>query len=276
MIERFWLAGSLGSHRRGRVLQEVAGTAVSVVEPPDGHGLCMIFGSDFQGYDIEIQKVWTNWSQVPGRALLLIPPIKIGACAEPIKWEVTSKASVDAKDSGELLQALASEVRHEVRGKLQTATQLGGAWGDYAVNTAFYRKHPHAGVFVVTCLPLWSLSVLDHKDALRQWLSDLYAMAGAPAQIVEEEADAFQPTASHYAVMLYLLSGDFGNRETALAGVRDTPIFSLDPHEAAERMLELEAAGLIEGAGLTDVARLLLSRSPYAVYAAEFAAFSPQ
>lgn len=228
-----------------------------------------MFGSDFQGYDIEIQKVWTNWSQVPGRALLLIPPIKIGACAEPVKWEVTSKASVDAKDSSELLQALASEVRHEVRGKLQTATQLGGAWGDYAVNTAFYRKHPNAGVFVVTCLPLWSLSVLDYKDAIRQWLSDLYGMAGSPTQTVED-IGTFKPTMGHYAIMLHLLSGHFLDRATAIGGLNSSDIFSLDPAEAENIISEMEEHGLVREAKLTSNGRDILLRSPYAPYAIEF------
>ena len=275
MIDSFWLAGSLGSHRRGRLLQEAVGAAMSVAEPPEGHGLCLMFGTEFQGFDAEAQKAWVNWSQSPGRVLLLLPPLKISACAEPVKWEVTGKASVDAKDSGELLRALASEVRHELRGKLQTATHLGGVWGDYAVNTAFYRKHPHAGVFVVTCLPLWSLSVLDHKDALRQWLSDLYAMAGSPAQAVEE-TDTFKPTTSHYAILLHLLSGQYVNRDAAVSALNSSDIFALNPAEANKLISDMEEQAFVRGTELTPSGRELLLRSPYAPYAVEFERLGPR
>lgn len=276
MIDRFWLAGSLGNHRRGRVLQEAAGPTISVVEPPDGHGLCMMFGTDFQGNDVKIQKEWVNWSQVPGRVLLLIPILKVGACAEPVKWEVTAKAGVDAKDSDELLQALASEVRNELRGKLQTATQLGGAWGDYAVNTAFYRKHPHSGIFAVTCLPLWSLSVLDHKDALRQWLSELYAMAGTPAQLVEEEESRFQPTASHFAIMFYLLGGKFADRDIAIRSLDKSDIFNIDTAEAGHILNELEKENLIEGTKITPSGLELLNHSPFAFFMSDIEKLSLQ
>jgi hypothetical protein len=268
-MDRFWLAGTLGRHRRGRVLQDAAGTGVSVVEPPEDHGLCVMFGTDFQGDDLEVQKTWANWSQVPGRALLLIPPLKIGACTEPVKWEVTGKASVDAKDSVELLQAIASEVRHELRGKLQTVAQLGGAWGDYAVNTAFYRRHPHAGIFVVTCLPLWSLSILDHRDALRQWLSELYKMAGTPAQAIEEN-DAFKPTVDHYAILLHLLRGQFLDRAAAISALKSSDIFALNPADADKLIAELGQQGLVSGAELTSGGREILLHSPYAPYAVEF------
>jgi hypothetical protein len=229
----------------------------------------MMLGSDFQGDGATIQKAWVNWSQVSGRALLLIPPLTVGVCAEPVKWEVTGKSSVDAKDSSEFLQVLAAEVRHELRGKLQTATELGGTWGDYAVHTAFHRKHPQAGVFVVTCLPLWSLSVLDQKDALRQWLSELYAMAGTSAQALEEnEADHL--TAGHYAILLHLLSGKFPDLDAALCALNSSVIFALNPTEAARLIGEMEEQGLVSGAELTSHGREMLLRSPYAPYAIEF------
>jgi hypothetical protein len=269
MIESLWLAGTLANHRRGLIVQDAVGPATPAKATPDGYGLCLMFGSEFQDGAGEFQKQWLDWSQVSGRTLLLIPPLTVRNCSAPVQWEVIHRTGVQSKDSLKLLKALAPEVRYELRGKLRTATHLGGAWADYAVNTAYYRKHPHSGVFAVTCLPLWSLTVLDRTEELKDWLSELRLMGGSPTEAVQEEEESLKLTKGHYAVLLHLLNNEFADRQEATKALEVSTMFTLDADEAKRFMSEMEKHGLIKGAAITTGGRELLLQSPYAPFAIE-------
>ena len=266
MVENLWMAASLAEHMRGRILRQAADFAPAQV-CPDGYGLCLMFGTDFQEGTVEFKQEWLGWSQTPGRALLLVPPFKIETCPVPVAWEIVHGTAVKSADDG-LANLLIKEVRYALLGRFQIPARPAGEWGDRTVHTGYYRKHPNAGIFAVTCLPLWSLALLDHKRQLRDWLEQLYELAGTPSQAVEEEAE-FKPDRDHFAVMLYLLSGKYEDRATAFSALADSTLFRIEAEVFEKAIAELEAEGLVEGSRLTQRGRAALSESPFAAYADE-------
>lgn len=267
-----WLAGTLANHRRGRVLKTTV-NAQPRTEPEQG-GICLLFGSDFQEGSEQFQQDWSHWSQKPGRTLLLIPPFKSAACLVPLQWQAVRRVHAAASRSNPFLQSLAAEVHYELQGKFQIATHLGGTWDDQSICTAYYCRHPHSGIFAVTCLPLWSLVVLDRASALQSWLGELHALAGT---VMEKtiEAPTFKPQSEHFTVLLHLLGGSFLDETAALDALQSSAIFRISLLQAQRCLQDLQTHELVEGVKLTAAGRELIQQSPYATYANELEALSP-
>ncbi|MBD1999299.1 hypothetical protein H6G00_22250 [Leptolyngbya sp. FACHB-541] len=260
-----WLAGSLSSHRRSRILQSAV-EAQPTAQIPEV-GICLLFGTDFQEGEETSQQDWYTWTQKPGRALLLIPPFKSGSCSIPSSWQISRRSAPPAHQNLPLATTLASEVQYELQGQLQVATQLGGLWDDQSICTAYYRKHPHSGIFAITCLPLWSLSALDQATELQSWLAELYLLAGSPVEdpsLPKAEEIELQP--EHYTVLLHLVSGPFANESAALAALHHSSIFAVDTDRAKACLQDAQQHGLVIGGQLTELGRDILQRSPYRAY----------
>ncbi len=268
MKPSIWLAGSLSTHRRSRVLQSSV-AAQSVEDKPRDSGLCLLFGTDFQNAPEQLQRDWYNWSQEPGRTLLLIPPFNTGQCTVPCEWEILNRSGAGMHQDLPLLQALAPEVRYELLGQLQVATSLGGTWDDLSICTAYYRKHPDSGVFALTCLPLWSLAVLDRERELQAWLEELHSLTGRPVETEAIQATSFEPKPEHFTVMLHLFSRRFSSETEALTELQSSPIFTIDIKTAHSCLAELKSHGLVEGGRLTDKGLDVIRRSPFLAYAEE-------
>ena len=264
-----WLIGTLASHARGKVLTGVT-EAIAANTLPDEHGLCLAFGSDFQDANETLQEEWTAWAEPAGRTLLLIPPFKLDESKIPVSWRVYRPQKVDATGADQLARLLANEVRFELSGPLQVASEVGGQWKNGGLHTAYFRRHPHSGLFAMTCLPLWSLTVLDHRDAIRNWLNAIGSVAGEPAPLVEAEQESkeFRPSRDHFALLLHLCERDYESRDEALARLADSLVLSIPDDAARLRLEELEAAGLALNGKLTEAGQATLLASPYAVYAA--------
>jgi hypothetical protein len=271
-----WLGGSLASHRRGRILKTTVDAQPSDILPP-GQGICLLFGTDFQqAAEIDSprerlrqRQEWINWSQAPGRVLLLIPPFKSGECALPKDWEALRRTIPPSTKQNEFLASLAPEVQYELKGQLQIAQNLGSTWDDGSLCTIYYRKHPHSGIFAVTCLPLWSLVVLDRAPALQQWLNELFELTGnfSAANELLPPTAAFLPSTNHFTLLLHLLTASFNSETEALAALQHSQIFSIEPIEAERCLGELQTHDLVTTAQLTPAGREILIRSHYAPYA---------
>lgn len=266
--EPIWIWGALANHRRANVLRSAI-SAQSTSERPRT-GICLMFGDDFQHEDAEVQrKEWLDWVQEPGRTLLLIPPFLNGVNLTPIEWEAMRRAAGKSISSNALMRVLATEVRHELRGQyLQIAPD--GTWEDISICTAFWRKHPAAGIIAITCLPLWSLAVLDREEELAHWLANLHALAGKQQEtVVLEEPSAFQLNQAHWALLLHLLHGRYISVPEALAQLKNSAIFAVEPVKAATALEELTEHGLANGSQLTEAGRQALRESQYEPYANE-------
>lgn len=272
---RVWLGGALAKHRRGRILKNTVDAEPSE-QIPSGYGICILFGSDFQEASEAVQQEWVTWSQESGRVLLLIPPYKSMECLVPRQWAAKRRLTPVTKKDDEFLNTLAPEIQFELEGQLQVAQALGGTWDDQSLCTAYYRSHPHSGLFGITCLPLWSLLILDTVDSLKSWLQQLANLTGGfreENESTSEEPD-FEPSQNHFTLLLHLTTAHFSSDEEVLETLQASPILSLDAAQAIHYLHDLELHGLVEKSNLTEAGRQLLVESQYAHFAEEMEALT--
>lgn len=256
------LHGALATHRRGTILREAL-AAEPVTTLPDSGGVVLAFAGDFQGADAAEQARLVEWTRAPGHALLLVPPFAAGACERPVSWRAERMEGAPRGGEG-LARVLASEVTHRLDGKLQTPSLPGATWSDLSVSIGTYRLHPAAGLFAVTCLPLWSLAVLDVPEETQRWVASLVALAGEPKPAAAPANRSLSP--DHYGLLVFLLSKKYDDEEQAIAALRSSSIFRIDPERARALLNELCSRGLVVGALPTTEAAELVLRSPYALY----------
>jgi hypothetical protein len=271
----YYLIGKLADSPRGKRLLKSLSATISP-EPPAGPGVCLGSGQDYQTRTPAEQRQWLKWSARPGCALLLVPPFQTAVRHEPNGWEMVSLAKLPALDATaptvlrltlpELNVCVARGLTRTLNAALDgpSTTQLGG----------LFRKHPDSGIFAVTAVPVWSLALADHVVALTEWLTDWLALAGrAPTSEHPVAPPTFEPTQSHYSVLLYLASGKFSSRAAALDTLAWNDTFELGGEDVPWLLDELEAAGLISGGALSEVGRRTLLESPYSHYAEAY--FAP-
>jgi hypothetical protein len=272
MRQEVWLAGSLKDHARGRRLADLAG-AKPAPAPEPGSGICLFFGGEFQKLDKAAQSEWLDWSQASGSAFLLLPPFQLGPITTLLDWEVLSMGSAADSMAPPMARRLSGEVRFQLKGRFQVPAKPAGAWDNGTVNTCFYRRHPHAGLFAATCLPLWSLALLDAKADLREWLADVVALAGKPiGEDQKTPAAAFDLKSEHYALLLHLCSEQFSSDDEALKALSKSDLFRLPVFPASQYLTELETHGLVKAGRLTRAGRSALAESSYEPFAAELEA----
>jgi hypothetical protein len=167
---------------------------------------------------------------------------------------------------GSLPGLVAPEVRHRLAGVLQFPAQPDARWEDGAIHTGFHRKHPHAGIFAVTCLPLWSAALLGHGTELATWLAQLHALAGSPNPVRPDLEPGSSLTAEHYAVLLHLCRGPFGDRSEALGRLAASSVFAVNAGRARDCYDDLERQGLTSHARPTEAGLTLLRTGPYSAY----------
>lgn len=252
------LLGDLGHHARGKTLVAAVGACPGDLPP---HGVALAFGKEAQQQPDRFRH-WVDWAREPGRVLVLMPPFERGACEVPTAWEAR-RADPLAGGEGELGRVLARERRHELRGELVPLERAAGQ-----VITGLWRRHPNAGLVVITALPLWSLLILDHRPVLGAWLDDLLAQAGSARSSGEPPVpDRFEPTAQDWTLLLHLCSGPFADGPDALDALAASTVFRLDAASAGAAMQRLTAAGWVEGGRLTDAGGQALAAGPYSLQA---------
>jgi len=258
-----FLLGRLGSHRRGRILAEAL-EAQPVEDLPSAAGSVFLFGEEFQAASQAEQERLIQWTKQAGRVLVLLPPFSTGRCERPVSWWVERIEPVRSQAEG-LTGYLVPEIQHRLQGQLQVPAILGSRTERGPV-VATHRVHPAAGLFLVTCLPLWSLAVLEVPAKLEQWLEEIRSMAGTPAPGPPTEERPLEP--EHFGFLIFLLSGEFASVDDALAALGRSPIFAFAPERARRLLADLTERGLIQGARPTRAAEALVTESPYAAYAA--------
>lgn len=256
------LQGVLATHRRGNVLQEAL-SAAPARELPDGRAIVVAFADGFQAAEPEEQSRLIEWTRSPGHLLLLVPPFAAAPCARPVSWRAERIDTVPRGGEG-IAKVLAPEVAYRLTGNLQTPAVPGATWSDLSVCVGSYRLHPAAGLFAVTCLPLWSLAVLDVPREVEAWLACLLDLSGDVRVAQAPQPAALQP--DHYGLLVFLLSQAFENEEQALAGLRSSSIFRFSAERGRSLLKELRDRGLVVGAALTTEAHEVVMQSPYAAY----------
>ena len=230
---------------------------------PDGRAVLVAFADGFQAATQEEQSRLIEWTRASGHLLLLVPPFATAACERPVSWRAERIESAPRGGEG-LAKVLVPEVAYRLTGNLQTPPVPGATWSDLSVCVGAYRLHPAAGLFAVTCLPLWSLAVLDVPRDLESWLTGLLDLAGDVRAAQAPEQLALQP--DHYGLLVFLLGQAFENEEQAMAGLRSSSIFRFSAERGRSLLKELRERGLVVGAAPTTEAHELVMQSPYAAY----------
>jgi hypothetical protein len=256
------LLGELADHARGRNLTVSFGA--SPAESLPVHGVAIVFGKEFQR-ESTMATEWTTWTASPGRLLIVLPPFGRGTCGVPLEWEASWAEALAGGEPG-LSQLVARERKYELRGRLNPIERIAGQMA-----TAGWRRHPSAGLLVVTTLPLWSLSLLDKREICAFWLADLYGQAGSPqveeAAVEQAKAELRELLPNEWTVLLHLCTGPFESDRSALKALAESSIFRIEERNAAETLRELDNLGLASKGELTARGIELLRRGPYAVYA---------
>ena len=116
----------------------------------------------------------------------------------------------------------------------------------------------------MTCLPLWSLAVLDVPGDLESWFATLVSLAGEnqPAELPVTGA----LSAEQYGFLVFLLSQTFTDEAQAIAALLSSSIFRFSPERGRSLLSELRDRDLVDGAKPTTEAYELVMQSPYAAY----------
>lgn len=265
----FYLLGKLAENPRGKRLQKYL-SATPTLDPPEGVGLCLGSGQDYQTRTPGEQRKWLAWAARSGCALLLIPPFQTATRHEPSGWEFAVQEMPPALDHSAppVLRLTQPEMSVCLAHGLARTLNPMIDGGTRSQHNGLFRKHPDSGIFAVTAIPVWSLALADHVPALIEWLSAWVSLAGQPADVAKPvEPGAFEPTQRHFSVLLYLASSNFPNRAAALEALAWNDTFELGDADVPSLLDDLQSAGLTADGALTAEGRRSLLESPYRHYA---------
>lgn len=268
----FYLSAALASNRKGRFLQSVAGAQPLkgdwLSSPPES-GLILL--ETVELIDTEVLMSVYNWAMQPGCAALLIDPqneplAELANLPTPIDWAVTP-ATLEAEGAG-LTEALSDEITEAINGFAGSADHQLHMAGDVA-HTRYIRKHSNSGLFALTTLPLWSLSLLDHSDSLMSWLnwfSDHAGIASLSSDDTEELAN-YSPDKYDLVALLLLYAGNGSDINTLVSNEAVKLMFNIEGLDVLKRCEVLQEHGYINDAGLTERGQASLQASSYWTYA---------
>lgn len=267
----FYLSSALASNRKGRFLQTVAGAQPLEAEwlnSPPTSGLLLVQAEELTS-NYTLQGLY-QWAMQAGCAALIINPQteqldELAHLPSALDWTFAPAAFI-AQEPG-LAALLASETNLSIIGFAGNADRNQHMVGD-VVHTRYVRKHSNSGLFAVTTLPLWSLSLLDHSDALVDWLNWFVDHAGLAAPIAEAKAELADYSPDKYdLVILLLLHAGKGKSLTALTENHAVRLmFDVHSLDITKRSKVLLQHGFINEAGLTESGKNSLQASQYWTY----------
>ncbi len=259
------IGGGLAAHARGRTLA-AAFNALSCDDALPESGALFVVGKELQAGGDQAGS-WIGWAATAGRALIVVPPFDRLPCDLPARWEARRTESLAGGETT-LGALLARERRHEIRGQLLPLERTAGQ-----VVTAGWRKHPAAGLVVITALPVWSLTALDHGGVCSDWLTDLLGQAGEAPESVANDHEALPgpaervPTRDEWTLLLHLCTGPFADEKAALNALSRSTIHTLPAECATAAMGGLTELRFAELGCLTPSGERALLDGPYAAYA---------
>ncbi|MBO1380989.1 hypothetical protein BVJ63_08035 [Vibrio cholerae] len=268
----FYLSSALASNRKGRFLQAVAGAIPLEAEwlsSPPSSGLLLVQAEELNEKQTLIGLF--QWAMQTGCSALVINPqpeqhVEFAELQPALDWTF-APASLISEDPG-LTAVLASETNQAVVGFVGSADHRQHMAGD-VVHTRYVRKHSNSGLFAITTLPLWSLNLLDHTEALVGWLNWFVDHAGVATPVAEEKAElaAYLPDKYDLVVLLLLYAGH-GKSLVALVD-NDTVklMFDVNSLDVIKRSETLQLHGFIHETGLTESGKASLQASQYWAYA---------
>ncbi|MCG7584799.1 hypothetical protein [Photobacterium sp. OFAV2-7] len=270
-----YLDATLAAHRRGRFLIGLLDACALDDNGTRPHsGFIMMTGKEFQSLEPSQQSDWWLWCTLPGRVLLLLPPFRSGSVYHELDWTIKLSDGIADTEQPGIAQTVAFEVDQEV-----VATQgvsdrgAGHRWDDQRLNTRYFKAHSASGVFAVTCLPLWSIGLMDQPEAVASWLDVLDRVAGQAEELSDSYLNENVPHAdlepTDYTVMVCLYGWQLIAESALLEHLaqQTIPLVSLSQSEVSEGMSRLISNDFLTDAGLTESGLAALQASPYWDYA---------
>lgn len=268
----FYLSSALANNRKGRFLQTVAGATPlesDWLNSPPACGLLLVQAEELTNYEA-CQSLYL-WAMQAGCAALVINPqmVQLATLAElPITLDWSLAPTTLSAQEPELTALLATETDQMITGFAGSADRLQHMAGD-AVHTRYIRKHSNSGLFAVTTLPLWSLSLLDHAEVLVSWLNWFLDHAGLAAPIAEKKTALaeYSPDKYDLVVLLLLYAGNGISLDVIVANDTVKLLFDLNSLDINKRSEVLQQYGFIKGSNLTETGKSAVQLSQYWAYA---------
>ena len=261
-----YLERGLSNHRHGRFFASQL-DAQAVDDFPKEGGL-LLHGKTFQEFTTKQQKDWWKWSNRSGCVVLLIPPYNNGVVYQKVDWKIALNDETMISDDGVLAKSVAEEVNQHIEGTDgEFDRSFGHQWRDYTINTRYFKQHSGCGVFAATCLPLWSISLLEHDTETKIWLEALLELAGQPNEVEEllisDQDVELQPT--DYTLMVCIYALGINSVEDLNSALSQTMIntFTIAEQDINEGVERLTSSGYFGESGLTDAGLAALEQSPY-------------
>lgn len=272
-----YLSAALSANRKGRFLQNVA-AAVPMTEDWRSHplpsGLLLL-----QAEELQAQADWQqlyDWAMQSGCAALVINPQihqldVLPRLSNALDWRLIPVSGVAQSDG--LTSLLADELAMSLAGSAGSADRHLHQSAD-GVHTRYVRKHSNSGVFAVSTLPLWSLTLLDHTSALVEWLHWFLQHAGVVAEREDKPTSAveFVPDRQDLVVLLLVSAADGMPLDTLAGNSGVQRMFDTRQLDLIKRANMLVEQGYISANRLTDKGSASFEASPYRAYAPLLAA----
>ncbi|HEY4579191.1 MAG TPA: hypothetical protein VIG63_04955 [Savagea sp.] len=248
-----FLSEYLSGVSKGRILKrlikpEIAGQTLPVF------GLLLISAKELNTDNIN---VYVDWSQQAGCALLILEPYKqlMELCKQTtfeLDWTLEYPEHTFCENGEFDFQILQSEILQSLNGHNGSYEQGKHHIGDL-VHTRYIRKHSNSGVFAITTLPIWSVSLLDEANHVKAWLNWFIDHCGTKSieAHAHEVVESYPLNKLDYTVLLlvYILpdysSGDIGRK------VENLGIFDLDLLDLINRYEILVKENFIANKNLT-------------------------
>lgn len=264
-----YLDPGLATHRHGRFF--VSQLNAEPVDELPSSGLMLMHGKLFQGLSASEQEIRWQWASQPGRALLLLPPFELGEVFERMDWQVTLRTEVASSNDCLVPKILSDEVHQDLVGSDGEFDRASGhQWRDYSVNTRYVKKHQGTGIFAATCLPLWSISLLDNAQDTLAWLESLLSLAGNAVVdgSAEPQASNAELKPTDYTLMVCMQAWDVHSIEEVSQALSKGAfsLFSIPETDIVEGVARLRELDLIGARGLTELGCEVLDESPYGQY----------
>lgn len=270
---KIFLDNKLADHRRGRFFATHL-DAIPVGDQPPQAGLVLMTGNQFQSLDAKSKAGWLSWVSRSGRTLLLVPPFESGRLCDTLDWELVFRNEAPGPSGLIVPDRLREEVSFEIRGQAGEADKAEGhRWPDGSVNTRYAKQHSGTGVFAATCLPLWSISLLDNAAALEGWLRALHEYAGKT--VAEDNAGVLDAakkaalTRMDYGLLVALYAWQTADPVEVIRANETSPfpLFRIDEDTLVKGVSMLREAGFLSDSGLTERGVAALQSSPFWGYA---------
>lgn len=166
-----FLSEYLSGVSKGRILKRLIKPEITGQTLPIS-GLLLISSKELNADNIES---YVDWSQQAGCVLLILEPdeqlMKLSKQTTfGLDWKLEYLEHSLCENRVFDFQILQSEILQSLSGYSGSYEQVKHHIGDL-VHTRYIRKHSNSGMFAITTLPIWSVSLLDEANHVKAWLN---------------------------------------------------------------------------------------------------------